>query len=304
MPLADYRAWFERLTRSCGRGCVRRGASRRVAVRRRGRHRAGVPAVRERRGDDPAARGFGENPIAIYHDPDMPPSHHYMAAYRWLENSFGADAIVHMGKHGTMEWLPARDWGWAPGARRDAVLGDLPLIYPFIVNDPGEGTQAKRRGHATVVDHWCRDGAGRHVRRSGQAGAAARRVALVSDLDPAKAPAVRAQIWTLVKAPRAPPRPARGRPADDGRLRRVRHAHRRLPVRDQECRSGTACTSSAAAGGRAAREPRPRGPARLAGVGGRANALPGLRAALAAHFGLVEKELLAEPGAPVKAPVE
>ena len=98
-------------------------------------------------------RGFGENPIAIYHDPDMPPSHHYLAAYRWLENSFGADAVVHLGKHGTLEWLPGKGLGLCGGCAPDAVLGDLPLVYPFIVNDPGEGTQAKRRGHATVVDH-------------------------------------------------------------------------------------------------------------------------------------------------------
>ncbi|CAM5709686.1 Cobaltochelatase subunit CobN OS=Streptomyces fumanus OX=67302 GN=cobN PE=4 SV=1 [Streptomyces fumanus] len=121
-------------------------------------------------------RGFGENPIAIYHDPDMPPSHHYLAAYRWLENSFGADAIVHMGKHGTMEWLPGKGLGLSAGCAPDAVLGELPLIYPFIVNDPGEGTQAKRRGHATVVDHLVSPMARRHLRRPGQAGAAPRRV--------------------------------------------------------------------------------------------------------------------------------
>ncbi|MCW2665792.1 MAG: cobN, partial [Frankiales bacterium] len=98
-------------------------------------------------------RGFGENPIAIYHDPDLPPSHHYLAAYRWLEQSFGAHAVVHVGKHGTLEWLPGKGLGLSAGCAPDAVLGDLPLFYPFIVNDPGEGTQAKRRAHATVVDH-------------------------------------------------------------------------------------------------------------------------------------------------------
>ena len=151
-------------------------------------------------------RGFGENPIAIYHDPDMPPSHHYMAAYRWLEaatseGGFGADAIVHMGKHGTMEWLPGKGLGLSRGCAPDAVLGELPLIYPFIVNDPGEGTQAKRRGHATVVDHLVPP-----MARADTYGDLAKleqlldEYALVSDLDPTKAPAVRAQIWTLVKA--------------------------------------------------------------------------------------------------------
>ena len=103
-------------------------------------------------------RGFGENPIAIYHDPELPPSHHYLAAYRWLatapaEGGFGADALVHLGKHGTLEWLPGKGLGSSAQCAPDAVLGDLPLVYPFIVNDPGEGAQAKRRAFAVVVDH-------------------------------------------------------------------------------------------------------------------------------------------------------
>ncbi|MET1071996.1 MAG: cobaltochelatase subunit CobN, partial [Umezawaea sp.] len=87
-------------------------------------------------------RGFGENPIAIYHDPDLPPSHHYLAAYRWLADDFGAHAVVHVGKHGNLEWLPGKTVGMSAGCGTDAARGDLPLIYPFLVNDPGEGTQA------------------------------------------------------------------------------------------------------------------------------------------------------------------
>ncbi|MEE2046151.1 cobaltochelatase subunit CobN, partial [Nocardiopsis tropica] len=98
-------------------------------------------------------RGFGENPIAIYHDPDLAPSHHYLAAYRWLEHGFGAHAVVHLGKHGSLEWLPGKNAALSAGCATDAALGDLPLVYPFLVNDPGEGAQAKRRAHATVVDH-------------------------------------------------------------------------------------------------------------------------------------------------------
>ena len=92
-------------------------------------------------------RGFGENPIAIYHDPDLPPSHHYLAAYRWIaaraeDNGFGADAMIHLGKHGNLEWLPGKNAGLSAACGPDAALGDLPLVYPFLVNDPGEGTQA------------------------------------------------------------------------------------------------------------------------------------------------------------------
>ncbi|MGH3671073.1 MAG: cobaltochelatase subunit CobN, partial [Pseudonocardiaceae bacterium] len=89
-------------------------------------------------------RGFGENPVAIYHDPELAPSHQYLAAYQWLERTFGAHAIVHLGKHGNLEWLPGKGLGRAAQDAPDAVLGNLPLVYPFIVNDPGEGTQAKR----------------------------------------------------------------------------------------------------------------------------------------------------------------
>ena len=98
-------------------------------------------------------RGFGENPIAVYHSPDLPPTHHYLAFYRWLERAWGADAVVHVGKHGNLEWLPGKGVGLSAACCPDAALGDLPLVYPFVVNDPGEGTQAKRRAHAVIVDH-------------------------------------------------------------------------------------------------------------------------------------------------------
>jgi cobaltochelatase CobN len=144
-------------------------------------------------------RGFGENPIAIYHDPDLPPSHHYLAAYRWLENSFAADALLHLGKHGTLEWLPGKGLGLSASCAPDAVLGELPLIYPFIVNDPGEGTQAKRRAHATVVDHMIPP-----MARADSYGELAKleqlldEYATVQALDPTKVPTLRAQIWEVV----------------------------------------------------------------------------------------------------------
>ncbi|MDF3340398.1 cobaltochelatase subunit CobN [Mycolicibacterium septicum] len=150
-------------------------------------------------------RGFGENPVAIYHDPDLPPSHHYLAAYRWLDNGFGgsfkADAVVHLGKHGNLEWLPGKTLGMSASCGTDAALGDLPLIYPFLVNDPGEGTQAKRRAHATLVDHLIPP-----MARAETYGDIAKLEQLldehanVSALDPGKLPAIRQQIWTLMRA--------------------------------------------------------------------------------------------------------
>ena len=146
-------------------------------------------------------RGFGDNPIAIYHDPDLPPSHHYLATYRWLAQEFGADAVIHLGKHGTLEWLPGKGLGLSASCASDAVLGDLPLFYPFIVNDPGEGTQAKRRGHATVVDHLVPP-----MARAETYDEMARlehlldEYATVQALDPAKVPVLQAQIWEVVTA--------------------------------------------------------------------------------------------------------
>ncbi|UGT44257.1 cobaltochelatase subunit CobN [Nocardia yamanashiensis] len=148
-------------------------------------------------------RGFGENPVAIYHDPDLPPSHHYLAAYRWIaaREGFAADAMVHLGKHGNLEWLPGKTLGMSASCGTDAALGDLPLIYPFLVNDPGEGTQAKRRAHATLVDHLIPP-----MARAETYGDISRLEQLldehsnISTLDPAKLPAIRQQIWTLMRA--------------------------------------------------------------------------------------------------------
>lgn len=307
VPLADYQAWFDKLDGGLRDGMLETWGE--------------PPGSLYVDGDDivlaslqfgnvvvmiQPPRGFGENPIAIYHDPDMPPSHHYMAAYRWLENSFGADAIVHMGKHGTMEWLPGKGLGLSKGCGPDAVLGELPLVYPFIVNDPGEGTQAKRRGHATVVDHLVPP-----MARADTYGDLAKleqlldEYALVSDLDPTKAPAVRAQIWTLVKAAELHhDLHVDDQPDDDAFDEFVMHIDGYLcEIKDVQIRDGLHIL-----GGGPEAEPRVNlvlAVLRASQVwGGTANALPGLRACLAVHFGLVEKELLAEPGAPLKLPVE
>ncbi|HEX9529903.1 MAG TPA: cobaltochelatase subunit CobN, partial [Acidimicrobiales bacterium] len=98
-------------------------------------------------------RGFGPDPIGTYHAPDLPPPHHYLAFYRWLDHVWGAHAVIHVGKHGTLEWLPGKANALGPECFPDVALGSVPLVYPFVVNDPGEGTQAKRRAHAVIVDH-------------------------------------------------------------------------------------------------------------------------------------------------------
>jgi cobaltochelatase CobN len=145
-------------------------------------------------------RGYGMDPDAIYHQPDLPPTHHYYALYRWLRDTWQADAIVHVGKHGTLEWLPGKGVGLSENCFPDALLADLPLFYPFIINDPGEGSQAKRRAHATVVDHLTPA-----MTTADTYGALAQLTQLVDEyyqvevLDPAKLPLLQQQIWDLIK---------------------------------------------------------------------------------------------------------
>jgi cobaltochelatase CobN len=144
-------------------------------------------------------RGFGADPIGTYHAPDLPPPHHYLAFYRWLDEQWGADAIVHLGKHGTLEWLPGKANALSAGCFPDAALGSVPFFYPFVVNDPGEGTQAKRRTHAVIIDHLPPP-----MTRAETYGDLARleqlldTYAQVQAMDPAKLPAVREQVWELL----------------------------------------------------------------------------------------------------------
>ena len=98
-------------------------------------------------------RGYDLDPQSSYHDPALIPPHYYLAVYLWLRYEWQAHAVVQLGKHGTVEWLPGKSVGLSPECWPRAILGSLPLLYPFIVNDPGEGTQAKRRGAAVIIDH-------------------------------------------------------------------------------------------------------------------------------------------------------
>ncbi|WP_306120518.1 MULTISPECIES: cobaltochelatase subunit CobN [unclassified Roseitalea] len=99
------------------------------------------------------ARGYNIDPKDSYHSPDLVPPHGYLAFYAFLRAQAGVHAIVHMGKHGNLEWLPGKALALAETCWPEAALGPLPHVYPFIVNDPGEGTQAKRRAAAVIVDH-------------------------------------------------------------------------------------------------------------------------------------------------------
>jgi cobaltochelatase CobN len=99
------------------------------------------------------ARGYNIDPTDTYHSPDLAPPHNYLAFYIWLRHVQNAHAIVHMGKHGNLEWLPGKAIALSENCMPEVVFGPTPHIYPFIVNDPGEGTQAKRRAQAVIIDH-------------------------------------------------------------------------------------------------------------------------------------------------------
>ena len=100
------------------------------------------------------SRGYNLDLQASYHSPDLPPPPAYLAFYIWLQHDFKADALVHIGKHGNLEWLPGKSVALSKETCFPAAILDaIPHFYPFIINDPGEGTQAKRRNHAIILDH-------------------------------------------------------------------------------------------------------------------------------------------------------
>lgn len=154
MALDDYRAAFNQLPLANQHAVIARwGAPETDPMFRSGRMmvaglRFGMTFV----GIQPA-RGYQVDASAVYHDPDLVPPHGYLAFYFWLRNVYGAHAVIHVGKHGNLEWLPGKGVGLSETCWPDAVLGAMPNIYPFIVNDPGEGAQAKRRTQAVIIDH-------------------------------------------------------------------------------------------------------------------------------------------------------
>ncbi|CAH2791584.1 MAG: Aerobic cobaltochelatase CobN subunit (EC [uncultured Paraburkholderia sp.] len=99
------------------------------------------------------SRSREQGDYASYHDAELVPPHAYLAFYFWLRHQFGIDALVHVGKHGNLEWLPGKSVALSESCWPDLILGPMPHLYPFIVNDPGEGSQAKRRAQAVIVDH-------------------------------------------------------------------------------------------------------------------------------------------------------
>ncbi|MCD8351031.1 MAG: cobaltochelatase subunit CobN [Planctomycetaceae bacterium] len=156
LPLATYRHWFDALP----------AEFRRQVVAQWGEPEACEIMVRNDNIIIPTAlrvgnvvvlpepsRGMTDDPMKLYHDPVLYPHHQYIAAYLWLAHGFGADAMIHLGTHATYEWLPGKQAGLSPACPPEVMVADIPNLYPYIVDDVGEGLQAKRRGRGVVIDH-------------------------------------------------------------------------------------------------------------------------------------------------------
>ncbi len=154
MSMADYERCFAQLPLACQQAVITQWGTPQQDIKYRdGRLMlSGIRLGETFIGIQPA-RGFNLDMLANYHSPDLIPPHNYLAFYFWLRECYEVDAIVHVGKHGNLEWLPGKGSALSAECWPDIALGPLPHFYPFIVNDPGEGAQAKRRTQAVIIDH-------------------------------------------------------------------------------------------------------------------------------------------------------
>jgi cobaltochelatase CobN len=203
-PFADYMTAFAGLPELVQRaiearwGCAEQDPHVADGSFQLGLHRFGNVVV----GVQPA-RGYNIDPKTTYHDPDLAPPHHYLAFYLWVRRHFDADAIVHLGKHGNLEWLPGKSAGLSANCLPDAVLGQLPHLYPFIVNDPGEGIQAKRRAGAVIIDHLTPPMSRAELHHDlARLETLVDEYALATDLDPKRAAVIAEDILSLARAQR------------------------------------------------------------------------------------------------------
>lgn len=160
LPLARYRAWFDTLPEAARARIVERwGEPERSGMLQGKGKDAWFPVPRFEAGNvvimpqPPRGDGGQDKERQLYHDTKAPVNHHYLAVYLWVREAFGADALVHYGTHGTQEWMPGKERGLWVFDDSLLPIGDIPVVYPYIVDDVGEAIQAKRRGRALIVSH-------------------------------------------------------------------------------------------------------------------------------------------------------
>lgn len=159
VPVAQYREWLDsyppELRDKMLKDWGRPEDSQLMLTRKAGEPEFVIPAVQYGKVllTPQPARGWGEDLDKMFHAKDLAPHHQYAAAYAWLRNGFKANAVVHIGTHGTLEWLDGKDAGLSDEDAPDAMIADLPNAYIYNVDVVGEGLVARRRGMATLVDH-------------------------------------------------------------------------------------------------------------------------------------------------------
>ena len=154
ISLEEYQHYFQQIPEACQQAVTDRwGAPEKDPKCRNNRLMIAGTRLGETFIGIQPARGFNLDLQANYHDPDLVPPHSYLAFYFWLRHCYKVSAVVHVGKHGNLEWLPGKGSALSGECWPDVILGPMPHFYPFIVNDPGEGAQAKRRTQATIIDH-------------------------------------------------------------------------------------------------------------------------------------------------------
>ena len=155
IPMETYKGWFEKLPAAFQASVVAQWGAPEASTMMVKNGQFIIPVVTL--GNlvlmPEPSRGWGDDPMKLYHDQSVWPHHQYIAAYLWIQHGFKADAMIHLGTHATYEWLPGKQAGLSPACPPEVMVGDLPNIYPYIVDDVGEGIQAKRRGRGVIIDH-------------------------------------------------------------------------------------------------------------------------------------------------------
>ncbi|CCK81270.1 cobaltochelatase subunit CobN [Desulfobacula toluolica] len=155
LPVETYNHWFEDLPQDFKNKVIQQwGGPEESGIMIHGKDFI-IPAVQAENMillPEPV-RGWGDDPMKLYHDTTLYPHHQYLAVYLWLSKHFKADAIIHLGTHSTYEWTPGKQAGLSPSCPPEVLISDIPNIYPYIVDDVGEGIQAKRRGRGVIISH-------------------------------------------------------------------------------------------------------------------------------------------------------
>lgn len=160
LPVAIYRKWFDALDPELRAQMVKSWGEPESSELMVWRNDAGEPFFAfpvHRFGGlllaPQPTRGWEQSPEKIYHDLTLPPNHHYMAFYLWLQQAVDVDAMIHVGTHATHEWHSGREVGFTDADPGELFVGSVPQLYPYIIDDVGEALQAKRRAMALMISH-------------------------------------------------------------------------------------------------------------------------------------------------------